>query len=130
MDKSAHITDAEWLIMRALWDQGSATTAEITAAVKRERDVSTQTVKTLLRRLIDKDLVGFTVDADDSRIYHYQPRIEKTDAVRQKSDAFLSTVYQSNVGEFITSFVENSGLSKEELLQLRKIVTKKLHQQS
>ncbi len=128
MDKSSHITDAEWLIMRALWDLGSATASQIVAMVKRERDVSTQTVKTLLRRLIDKHFVAYAVDPNDSRIYHYRPLIRKEEAVKQKSEAFVSQVYQSNVGEFLAHFVENSGLSEDELMQLQLLVKKKLNE--
>lgn len=48
--------------MRVLWDLGSATISQIVAAVQQERDVSPQTIKTLLRRLIDKHLVAYAVD--------------------------------------------------------------------
>ena len=131
-DRQENITDAEWLVMRALWDadtdadDGADTISALTAAVRRERDVSIQTVKTLLRRLIDKNLVGYVVDKNDARIYHYHPRIRKDEAVKQKSDAFLSQIYQNDAGEFLAQFVENSGLSKEELLRLRRAVEKKL----
>lgn len=130
MDTPGNITDAEWLIMRALWDKGSATASEITAEVRRERDVSGQTVKTLIRRLIDKRIVGYAIDPDDSRVYHYRPLVRKDEAVRRKSAAFVSHIYQSDVGGFLAHFVENSGLSEEELLRLQQIVTKKLKEES
>ena len=126
MRKSADITDSEWVIMRVLWDRGSATASEITASVKRERDVSPQTIKTLIRRLVDKHIVGYAIDPDDSRVYHYRPLIRKEDAVRRKSETFAAQVYQNNVGDLVAHFVENSGLTEEELLQLQRVVKKKL----
>ncbi len=126
MEKPGNITDAEWLVMRVLWEEGSATASHITATLSREREVSAQTVKTLLRRLVDKRLVAYTVDPDDSRVYHYRPLIGKDEAVRQKSEAFVSQVYQRDVGGFLAHFVENGGLSKSELERLRELVAKRL----
>lgn len=112
--------------MRVLWDKGSATASEITSVMRRERDVSAQTIKTLIRRLVDKHIVGYAIDPDDSRVYHYRPLIRKDEAVRQKSEAFVSQVYQNDAGEFLAHFVENSGLSEDELMRLQQIVKKKL----
>lgn len=126
MNNSANITDAEWLIMRVLWEEETATASHITATLSREREVSPQTVKTLIRRLVDKGLVAYTVDAEDSRVYHYRPTIGKDEAVRRKSEAFVHQVYQSDVGGFLAHFVENGGLSKSELERLRQLVAKRL----
>lgn len=127
MGTPCNITDAEWLVMRALWETGSATTSVITERVRLEREVSPQTVKTLLRRLIDKHLVGYAIDPNDSRVYHYRPLVRKDEAIRQKSETFVSQVHQSNVGDFLAHFVENGGLSEDELLRLQRLVKKKLN---
>lgn len=114
--------------MRALWETGSSTTSVITEKVRLEREVSPQTVKTLLRRLIDKHLVGYAIDPNDSRVYHYRPLVRKDEAIRQKSETFVSQVHQSNVGDFLAHFVENGGLSEDELLRLQRLVKKKLNE--
>lgn len=126
MRKSGEISEAEWLVMLALWDAGSATAAEITDAVRRSRDVSGQTVKTLIRRLIDKGFVGYSIDPDDSRVYHYRALIRKDEAVRRKSDAFVSQVYGKNAGDLVAHFVESGGMSEDELLRLQLLVKRKL----
>lgn len=126
MDKPVNITDAEWGIMRILWDSGSATISEIASLAKREREVSTQTIKTLLRRLIDKQCVGYAIDPKDSRVYHYRPLLRRDDAVKQKSEAFAAQVFRSDVGELVAHFVENGELSEDELVRLQRMVAKKL----
>ncbi len=131
-DKQENITDAEWLVMQALWDAdtdadaGADTISALADAVRRERDVSIQTVKTLLRRLIDKNLVRYAVDRNDARIYHYHPLIRKDEAVQRKNEEFISRIYRNDAGEFLAQFVESGGLSKEELLRLRRAVEEKL----
>lgn len=121
-----NITDAEWGIMLVLWDMGSATISELAARVRRGREVSVQTVKTLVRRLIDKKIVGYAIDPGDSRVYHYRPLIRKEEAIRQKNEAFVAQIYQDNVGDFLAHFVENAGLSEDELLRLQRLVKKRL----
>ena len=126
MKKANNITESEWPIMRVLWERGSATAAEIVTVVTGERDVAMRTVKTLLRRLVAKEAVAYAIDPVDSRIYHYRPLIRKEAAVREKSDGFLAQIYQNRVGDLLAHFVEDSGLTEEELSALGDIVQKKL----
>ena len=111
--------------MRMLWDADSATAAEIVDAVTSERDVSMRTVKTLLRRLIAKKAVSYTVDSKDARIYHYRPAIGKSEAVRTKSRNFLEHFYQNNVSELLAHFVSESAMTEDEIAGLRTILEEK-----
>jgi predicted transcriptional regulator len=51
---STHPTDGELEILRVLWDYGNASLGEICDALRRERDVATTTVATMLRVMLDK----------------------------------------------------------------------------
>lgn len=126
MAKGHQITEAEWPLMQVLWARQTATAAEIVDAVTRERDTSMRTVKTLLRRLVAKQFVGFTVDADDARVYHYHPLTTREEAVGNKYASFAAQVYQDNVGELLAHFVEEAGLSENELGRLHDIVQRKI----
>lgn len=126
MKKKGNITEAEWPIMRVLWEKGSATAAEIVAEVTSERDVSMRTVKTLIRRLIAKKAVGYAIDLDDSRIYHYRALVDKADAVREKNASFLSVIYQDKVSDLLAHFVKDDGVTDEELREIQSLVEKKL----
>lgn len=128
MAKEHQITEAEWPLMLALWARETATAAEIVDAVTAGRDISMRTVKTLLRRLVAKAFVGFTVDPADARVYHYRPLIAKDDAVKRKSASFAAHVYQDNVGELLAHFVEEAALSENELNRLQQIVRRKLEE--
>ncbi len=66
-----NISEAEWEVMRTLWECGEPmTSAEIVARVEDLRGRSPRTIKTLLQRLVAKGFVTFTIDAADSRVYH------------------------------------------------------------
>lgn len=121
-DGQHNITEAEWPIMRVLWASGSATAAEIVGIVTDERDVAMRTVKTLLRRLIAKKAVAFSIDPQDSRIYHYRPVIKKEEAIKTKNRNFLANFYQNNLAELLSRFVGDPGVTDEQIIEMQKIL--------
>ncbi len=125
MKTSHNITEAEWPIMRVLWENGSATAAEIVDAVTGERDIAMRTVKTLLRRLVAKHAVAYAIDPDDSRIYHYRAVIKKDEAIQTKNRNFLANFYQNNVGELLGYFVGETALSDEQITELQQLLDSK-----
>jgi BlaI family penicillinase repressor len=122
--RTHNITEAEWPIMRVLWEHESATAAEIVGAVTGERDVAMRTVKTLLRRLVAKKAVSYDVDPGDSRIYHYRASITKDEAIQTKNRDFLASFYQDNVGELLARFVGDTDLSDGQIAELQKALDK------
>jgi len=111
--------------MEVLWGRESATAAEIVAEVVRDRPVAMRTVKSLIRRLIAKRMVGFTIDGHDSRVYHYRPLISKREGVEHKNRSLLDLVYNNDVGELLANFVRNADLSRSEIEQLQRLLKEK-----
>lgn len=52
--KNVTITDSEWMVMRAIWTMGHATSRELIDAMNELEGWSASTTKTLLHRLIQK----------------------------------------------------------------------------
>ena len=50
--KNVTITDSEWMVMRAIWTMGHATSRELIDAMNELEGWSASTTKTLLHRLI------------------------------------------------------------------------------
>src|SRR3546814_15637163 len=64
------ISEAELVVMEALWERAPQTAADVADRVAAGRDWSVQTVKTLLSRLLAKDVI----DADQAgRRFLYRP---------------------------------------------------------
>lgn len=51
-------TQAEWKILELLWQQEGMTTGQITRALQPEADWTQHAVCTLLKRMLQKDLIG------------------------------------------------------------------------
>lgn len=123
--KLPHISESEWLIMNKLWEKSPLTAAEIVEKVQRERNLEVTTIKTLLRRLIAKKAVSFTVDDKNSKLYHYSPAVEQHDCVSEESRQFLSLYYENNLNKLLANFLEKAELSDNEIESLKDILEKK-----
>ena len=125
MIKKPRITEAEWPIMKFLWERESATAAQIVEAVSQSRDISMRTIKALIRRLLDKEMISFTVDSKDSRVYHYKARVTQEEGIHDKNQSILNLVYEGKTGQLLTHFVGNADLEAEEIDSLLSLLEKK-----
>lgn len=125
MSDLPHITESEWLIMRQLWEKAPLTAAEIVDRLQTQTGLAPTTIKTLLRRLIAKKAVRFTIDEKNTKLYYYIPLVEEQDCVEKESRHFLSLYYKDNVQRLLTTFVDTNDLSDEEIDQLRQLLEKR-----
>ena len=120
------ISGAEWEIMRSLWECGdSLTSAEIVARLDDDRARSPRTVKTLLQRLVAKGFVSFTVDAADSRVYHYSAAVSEENRLAKENRDFVSLYYKGNVAGMLARFIGDSSLSHKQIDELSALLDAK-----
>lgn len=125
MSELPHITESEWAIMDQLWAQAPLTVAQLVERVQRDKPLAVTTVKTLLRRLIAKQAIGFTIDEHNQKLYYYFPLVQEQDCVEKESRHFLSLYYKDNVQKMFTTFVDKSDLSDEEIDMLTELLERK-----
>lgn len=124
-DKKYQITQAEWPIMEVLWQKKTSTAAEIVAAVSPVTNTSMRTVKTLIRRLVAKGAVSYTVDDRDTRVYHYCAEAARELCASEKADALLGTVFGKNMGDMLLGFLHNASLSHSDIEKLEQLLKEK-----
>ena len=111
--------------MNKLWEKPPLTAAEIVEKIQREKDLEVTTIKTLLRRLIAKKAVKFTIDPKNSKLYYYFPIVEQQDCVLKESRQFLSLYYENDLNKLFANFLEDAKLSDKEIEALKKILDQK-----
>lgn len=111
------ITDAEWDVMKVLWDKGEAGAQEVTQALVVERNWRPQTVKTLLNRLVKKGAVAY---AEEGRRFIYRPKVSRDAVMKAESRSFLSRVFDGAVTPALVHFLKLGNLSKEDIEELKK----------
>ena len=120
--KIPRISEAEWRVMRVLWDDAPATAREVIERLEPVTDWKPKTVKTLLNRLVAKKALGFK---KEGREYHYSPLVKERECIEHESRSFLARVYGGALTPMLVSFLEKAELSQEEIADLKRILEDK-----
>ncbi len=121
MDKSLpQITDSEWLIMKTLWEKSPLKNRDIVEAVSKKSSWNNKTIETLLKRLVDKDAVGY--NQINSKTREYYPIVSQEECIRVENETFLKKVYDGSVSMMMANFLKHRKLSKEEIEKLKTMI--------
>lgn len=123
MSKLVQISDAEWVVMEALWRRGSATAADVIGDLADAREWNHRTVRTLLTRLVGK---GALVAKAAGNKYVYRPALSREKCVRAEGRSFLAKVFGGNTAEMLVHFVRDSKISGDEIERLRQVLDEKI----
>lgn len=116
---SNHPTDGELEILRVLWDRESATLGEICEALRRERQVATTTVATMLGVMLDKSLVKRKRGA---RSHVWSAAVSRDAAAKGMVGKLVDAVFDGSAGRLVSHLVEGGKLSPDELAELRTLI--------
>jgi BlaI family penicillinase repressor len=119
MKSAPRISDAEWVVMKVLWNRSPLAANDIIEAVAKIEQWHPKTVKTLLGRLVKKGALDFT---QDGRAYLYRPLISESACATTASEAFLSRVFGGSLQPMLAHFIEQKRLSAKELKDLKRLL--------
>lgn len=121
MSPLPRISDTEWEVMRVIWNRHPITANEIIGQlVSTDPSWHPKTVRTLLNRLVRKKALGFE---SQGRTYAYAPLINEDQSVSTASESFLERVFGGSLKPMFAHFVGKQRLSKQELDELRQLLT-------
>lgn len=118
MNKDYRIPPSELAVMKVIWNKQQCTASQIVDEISKSSKWHFRTIKTLLRNLVNKQLVGYSVDIKDSRIYHYYPLIQEEAYLKQERQQFLDLYYEGDVGTMLVGFLQDTGISSREVKRL------------
>ena len=120
MPRCPDLTPAELRVMKALWELGSASVAEVRAELAtRGHEVAYTTVMTLLGRLAAKS----AVQVDKTREpFVYKPAHRRESVLRERLREFVREVFDGNAGSLVLRLVEDESLSKADLARIEKMI--------
>jgi BlaI family penicillinase repressor len=114
------ISDAEWNVMKALWDGGPASAGELVDRVQSAgHRWHSRTVKTMLSRLVRK---GAVEAQPDGKRFVYRAMVSREVCVRHESKSFLARVFDGATAPALVHFLEQTRLPPEEIERLRKLL--------
>ncbi len=116
------ISDAEWLVMKVLWDKGPQTTNQVVASLAGQAEWKPKTIHTLLSRLVRK---GALVFQRQGREYLFEPRVSAEACEHDAMRSFLGRFFEGRLAPFLARFLQHEKLTPEEISELKRILDRK-----
>lgn len=114
------ISKSELEIMKFLWENGESTSIEIVENVSKKNEWKSNTIMTLVSRLVSKGIV----EAKKSKgtLIKYKPIITEYDYKTKETTNFIDKVYNGSIENMLVAFAKNKKLTKSDLEELMKII--------
>ena len=118
---TAELTEAEWIIMKVVWENEPCAAGTVQEALANSKDWAYSTVKTTMDRMANK---GFLEIRKIRNLQLFSSAISEVDAKRGEFHKMLTRAFDGALTPMMQFLIEHEGLSKAESTQLRKIVNK------
>lgn len=118
-------SESEWLVMEVFWSSGtSLTSSEVIKRLEKTASMTPRMIRVLINRLCQKDILGFTVDEKDARVYHYFVKKSREDCLQEKSQRFVDSYFSGSRTNAVASLLQNLALTEEQIEELEEILEK------
>lgn len=113
------LTEAEWAIMKVVWQQEPCTAGTVQEDLAETRDWAYSTVKTTMDRMAEK---GFLAIQRIRNLQLFRSTISEVEAKRAELRKTLKRAFDGALTPMMQFLIEHEGLSKDEAAQLRQLV--------
>ncbi|MFD0868121.1 BlaI/MecI/CopY family transcriptional regulator [Paenibacillus residui] len=119
----SRISSSEWEIMKNLWNAKKPLTAnEIIQSLKVQTNWSPKTVRTLIGRLVQKNVIGIDHTGPS---YKYYPLVTEEEGTKLETHSFLAKMRGISIKPILVHFLDEQKLSKEDIMELKNLLEKK-----
>jgi BlaI family penicillinase repressor len=107
------ITDAEWKIMKVLWKKpdDKLNLGEIIETLQPETSWNVNTIRTLLVRLAEKNIVSAEKNGKN---YKYSAAVKEEDCAIQETRTLLERVFGGSSSLLFSTLIKHGGISEKE----------------
>ena len=113
------LTEAEWQVMKALWAEHPATARQIMDRLPPGIRWAYTTIKTMLNRLVEKQIVSET---KQSGVSLYNPIISERKAKLSAVRALLDQAFDGATGPLVHFIVEEEQLTSKQRRELEQML--------
>ncbi len=116
------LSNSEEQLMQILWRKEKAIMKDLLEAYPEPRPALT-TIATLLKRMQDKNFVGYT---QIGRSREYFPKVSKKSYFSRQMNGFIKNFFNDSTSQFASFFTKETDLSEKELIELRKLIDERI----
>lgn len=116
------LTTAEEQIMKYLWKLEKAFMKDIVDAFPEPKPAYT-TIATVLKRMTDKDIIGFK---QYGKVREYYPKIQKPAYFSGQLQSMVKNFFNDSNAQFASFFTNESKMSLSELEELKQMIEQQI----
>ena len=120
MKSLPQISEAEFEVMKIVWQHAPISTNEITDRLVKTTSWSPKTIQTLIKRLVNKGALTYE---KQSRVFGYTPLVGEAEYIGQESSSFLKRFYNGNIASMVSAFLDSDKLTEKEIDSLRSLLS-------
>lgn len=105
--------------MEQLWENGYMTIMQLFHALEVDPGWSKSTVNTMLKRMMDKEIISYH-EGEKARLYY--PLISRDEAALAETESLLDKIYDGSVSMMMSTLVKKKKISREEIDELYDIL--------
>lgn len=119
MKKKGIVSPSEFKVMEILWASSPLSASQIIQELEEVESWHGRTTKSLINRLLKKNIIGFK---QDGVRYLYYPLIKKNDYLQKTSISFVKRLFGGRVSPLVAHFAKKENISKEDIREIRAIL--------
>ena len=113
------ISEAEHAVMEVLWEESPLTAQEVAERVPAERGWSGNTVKTLLGRLLAKNVIAHE---EEGRRYRYRPLVARGDYVVGESRKLIDRLFGGRLTPLVAHLAERDAITDQDIAEIEALL--------
>jgi len=113
------ISDAEHAVMEVLWDRAPLSAQDVAEGIAPGRDWNINTVKTLLGRLLAKNVIAHE---EDGRRYLYRPLVAREDYVAGESRRLMDRLFGGKLMPLVAHLAERDQLTDQDIAEIEALL--------
>ena len=113
------ISDAEHTVMEVLWDESPLTAQDVAERIPPTRVWSANTVKTLLGRLLAKNIIAHE---EEGRRYLYRPLVARGDYVAGESRKLMDRLFGGKLTPLVAHLAERDELTATDIAEIEALL--------
>ncbi|HTF88822.1 MAG TPA: BlaI/MecI/CopY family transcriptional regulator [Planctomycetota bacterium] len=119
MDRSQHLGELQYAIMRVLWDEGEATVAQVVELLPRQQRRALTTIATMLTKMEKKGVVDHRAEG---RQFIYVPKVSESDVHRSMVADLTERLFRGDVGALVNHLISEQEIDPSELARLKTLI--------
>lgn len=122
MDRTNHLGELQYAIMRVLWDRAESTAAEVLDALPSSHRRAPTTIATMLTKMEKKGVVEHRVEG---RVFVYRPTVTREEVNRSMVGDLMERLFEGDVTALVSHLLEEQDVDRRELARLSELITER-----